>query len=166
MSVVRRLLASQLAVLALILGGATLVDPSPAATGPCTAAQTRTVVFAFARAWSRGDVVSVRRLVAPEPQFKWVSAGRPGVRSGARAFARGSLGSYIAARSTRHDRLDITRFRFNGSDVRADGGYGHFEFDAARTSDDWPTGLEHLRPGKGAIVCTLSRPMLAVWSLG
>jgi hypothetical protein len=163
---VRRLLVSQVVVLTLTLGGATLIGQSGAATGPCSAAQTRAVVFAFAGAWSRGDVASVSRLVAPEPQFKWVSAGRPGVRSGARAFARGSLRSYIAARATQHDRLGIKRFRFNGSDVRADGAYGHFEFDAARTSDDWPPGLEHLRPGKGAIVCTLSRPMLAVWSLG
>jgi hypothetical protein len=60
----------------------------------------------------------------------------------------------------------IKRFRFNGSDARADGGYGHFAFDASRTSDDWPPGTPHLRAGKGAIVCTLSLPMLAVWSLG
>jgi hypothetical protein len=123
-------------------------------------------VIAFVRAWSTGDGAAVGRLVAPEPQFKWVSAGRPGIRSGTRAFARGSLRSYIAARATVHDRLDIKRFKFNGSDVRDDGGYGHFEFDVARTSDDWPDGLPHLRPGKGAIVCTLARPMLAVWSLG
>ena len=140
--------------------------PSRAATGPCTAQQTRAVVVAFARAWSQGDASAVNRLVAPEPQFKWISFGPPGSRFGARAFARGSLRSYVAARATRHDRLEIKRVRFNGSDVRADGGYGHFELDAVRWSDDWPTGEPHRRPGKGAIVCTLSRPLLAVWSLG
>jgi hypothetical protein len=88
------------------------------------------------------------------------------MRSGDAAFSRTSLRAYFANRAFRHDRLVIKRFRFNGSDVREDGGYGHFEFDVLRTSDDWPSGTPHLRPGKGAIVCTLSRPMLAVWSLG
>jgi hypothetical protein len=147
-------------------GGSASAGPSRAVTGPCTALQTRAVVDAFARAWNRGDVFAIGRLVAPEPQFKWISFGPPGSRSGSRAFARRSVRSYIAARATHHDRLHIKRFRFNGSDVRVDGGYGHFELDAARSSDDWPTGALHLRSGKGAIVCTLSRPMLAVWSLG
>jgi hypothetical protein len=153
-------------VLTLALVAATPVAPSRAAAGPCTAQQARAVVGAFARAWSHGNTAAVDRLVAPEPQFKWISFGPPGSRSGSRAYARGSLRSYIAARATRHDRLDIKRFRFNGSDVRADGGYGHFEIDAVRSSDDWPTEAPPLRPGKGAIVCTLSRPVLAVWSLG
>jgi hypothetical protein len=124
------------------------------------------VVFAFARAWTRGDAAAVERLVAPEPQYRWLSVGSPGNRAGARAYDRRSLRTYIAARRAQHDRLRISRFRFNGSDVREGDGYGHFEFAAIRSSDDWPAGLDHLRSGKGAIVCTLSRPMLAVWSLG
>jgi hypothetical protein len=163
---VRRPLTYEVAALSVTLGAAMLALPSRAVTGPCTAIDTRAVVVAFARAWSSGDVVAINRLVAPEPQFKWISAGPPGSRFGASAFARGSLRHYIAMRAVQHDRIDIKRFRFNGSDLREDGGYGHFEFDAARTSDDWPPGAQHLRHGKGAIVCTLSRPMLAVWSIG
>jgi hypothetical protein len=152
----------------LTLAAVLLVLPAGAGAGagPCTAQQTRAVVVAFASAWSRGDVAAIERLVAPEPQFKWISAARPGSRFSPQAYSRASVGAYIARRAAHHDRIAIKRFQFNGSDVRDDGGYGHFEFDVIRTSDDWPTGTPHLRTGKGAIVCTLPRPVLAVWSLG
>jgi hypothetical protein len=123
-------------------------------------------VFAFARVWNAGDATAVARLVAPEPQYRWVSVGPPGGRSGPSAFSRGSVGVYILARHAQHDRLTMRSFRFNGSDVRGRDVFGHFEFVATRNADDWPAALDHVRPGKGAIVCNLSRPMLAVWSLG
>jgi hypothetical protein len=125
-------------------------------------------VFAFARAWTRGDVAAVNRLVAPEPNFRWVSAPPPpsGGRSGARAFDRAGLGAFIRARHTQHERLTLTSFKFNGSDLRGKEGFGHFEFKATRLSDDLPASMDTLRSGKGAIICTLARPMIAVWSLG
>jgi hypothetical protein len=152
----------------LIVGAALYLFPSssPGAEGPCTAAQTRSLVYAFALAWSRGDVDAVDRLVAPEPQFKWVSAGRPGSRFSPAATYRPSLRAYILRRHGQHDRLVMRSFRFNGSDLRGSDGFGHFQFTVMRHSDDWLDGLAHKRQGKGAIVCTLPTPAIAVWSLG
>jgi hypothetical protein len=62
--------------------------------------------------------------------------------------------------------MRLRSFRFNGSDRRARDVFGHFELTAKRAADDWPAGLDPVRPGKGAIVCNLARPMLAVWILG
>jgi hypothetical protein len=135
-------------------------------TRPCTARETRAVVFAFATAWTRGDTAALDRLVAPEPHFRWVSTGPPGARLGAHAFDRRELRSYIGRRHARHDRLTMRWFRFNGSDLRGAERFGHFEFTAVRDADDWPLALDHLRHGKGAIVCSLAKPALAVWSLG
>jgi hypothetical protein len=135
-----------------------------AAPGPCTAAQTRSVAYAFARAWTRGDLAAMERLVAPEPQFKWISAAAPGARFGPAAFDRPSFASYLQRRHRQHDGLTLTWFRFSGSDMRDDGAYGHFEFALRRRADDWNGGHPGLRHGKGAIVC---RPTvrLAVWSM-
>ena len=144
-----------------------------AAPGPCTAAETRAVVFAFARAWTTGNVAEANRLVVPEPHFRWLGAGPPGGRSGARAIDRFSLGAFIRARHKHHERLTIKTFKFHGSDLRGKEGdlrgiegLGHFEFTAVRLSDDQPSGADPLRPGKGSIICTLARPMIAVWSVG
>jgi hypothetical protein len=133
---------------------------------PCTRTETRAVVFAFARAWTQGDLAAVERIAAPEPHFRWVSAGPPGSRFNASASYRPSLAGYIGRRHARHDRLTITTFRFHGSDLRGQERFGHFEFTATRDADDWPEGLGHTRPGKGAIICNLDHPVLAVFSLG
>ncbi len=134
--------------------------------GPCKATETRRVVSSFVAAWTRGDTAVADRLVAPEPQYRWLSVGLPGLRSGPSAFKRDSLRAYLKQRRAKHDRLQLTKFKFNGSDVRGNDGFGHFEFEAVREADDWPPGTRHTRPGKGAIVCTLARPMIAVLSLG
>jgi hypothetical protein len=134
--------------------------------GPCKATETRRVVSLFVAAWTRGETAAAERLVAPEPQFRWLSVGPPGSRSGPSAFKRDSLRTYLKQRRAMHDRLQLTKFKFNGSDVRVSDGFGHFEFEVARDADDWPPGIPRTRPGKGAIVCTLARPMLAVLSLG
>ena len=140
--------------------------PAAAAIGPCKQDETRRTAFEFARAWTRGDVAAINRLVAPEPHFRWVSASPPGGRSGPRAFDRPSLGAFIRVRHAQHERLTLTSFKFNGSDLRGTEGFGHFEFKATRDSDDWPAEMDTLRVGKGAVICTLARPMIAVWSLG
>jgi hypothetical protein len=133
---------------------------------PCTAAETRGVVVVFARAWTVGDLDAVRRIAAPEPHFRWVSVGPPGARFGSHATDRRSLPTYIARRHAVHDRLTIRKFRFHGSDLRGAERFGHFEFRATRTADDWPDGVDHYRTGKGAIICNLDHPVLAVFSLG
>jgi hypothetical protein len=155
------------AVVSVVVFGAVAAGGSAeAATGPCNAAETRAVAFAFAHAWTRGDLAAIDRLVAPKPHFRWVSAAPPGGRSGAQAFSRATLGVFVRARHRHHERLTLQTFRFNGSDVRGTEGFGHFEFEAVRVSDDEPAGANELRAGKGAIICTLARPMIAVWSLG
>src|SRR6476661_2449536 len=109
----------QLCVLAAFLAAAAATASARSAdagAGPCTAAETRSVAFGFARAWTQGDLSAVKRLVAPEPHYRWVSAPPPGARSGARAFDRSSLAAFIRARHAQHERLTLTRFRFNGSD--------------------------------------------------
>src|SRR3954447_21729897 len=144
-------------VVALVVAGVTGATTRTAdAVGPCKASETRAAAFAFARAWTRGDVAAVDRLVAPEPHFRWVSAAPPGGRSGSQAFNRAGLLAFISARHRHHERLTLTSFKFNGSDLRGDEGFGHFEFEAARVSDDQPANAGTVRPGKGAIICTLA----------
>jgi hypothetical protein len=159
----------QLAVMvAFVVAGAASASarPAVAASSPCKQAETRRTAFAFASAWTRGDVTAINRLVAPEPHFRWVSASPPGGRSGRRAFDRPSLGAFIRGRHAQRERLTLSKFKFNGSDLRGTEGFGHFEFEATRVSDDQPADTDTLRVGKGAIICTLARPMIAVWSLG
>lgn len=156
----------QFAVLVAFVVASAFARPAAAAVGPCKQADTRRTAFEFARAWTRGDVAAINRLVAPEPHFRWVSASPPGGRSGPRAFDRPSLGAFIRARHAQHERLTLSSFTFNGSDLRGTEGFGHFEFRATRESDDWPAETDTLRVGKGAVICTLDRPMIAVWSLG
>jgi hypothetical protein len=164
--VTRTLQLAVLAVFVLAGGAVASARSAGAAVGPCTAAETRGVAFGFARAWTRGDATAINRLAAPEPHFRWVSASPPGGRSGPRAFDRPSLGAFIRARHAHHERLTLKSFTFNGSDLRGKEGFGHFEFEATRLSDDSPASMDTLRSGKGAIICTLARPMIAVWSLG
>jgi hypothetical protein len=134
--------------------------------GPCTATQARSVVIPFLRAWTRGDTTAGDRLLAPETLFRWVSVGWAGRRLGRHASNRATIRTYLAARHRKHDQVELRSFRFNGSDIRGKHGYGHFGFTAFRDADDWSPGVGHIRPGKGAIVCTLPRPVIAVFSLG
>jgi hypothetical protein len=132
----------------------------------CTAAVTIATVREFTRAWSRGDVAAAMQLVAPEPHFRWVSSGRPGPRYSPAASNRASLAAYLRGRARRHDSVVVRTIRFNGSDVRDGASYGHFALTARRTSDDWPAGLPHVREAKGAVVCSLDHPVVAVFSIG
>jgi hypothetical protein len=167
MSIVKRAVHFAMVAACVAAGaGSGSAQSADAPTGPCTAAETRGVAFGFARAWTRGDVTAINRLVAPEPHFRWVSASPPGGRAGIRAFDRHSLGAFIRGRHKQHERLTLTSFKFNGSDLRGNEGFGHFEFGATRLSDDGIANMDALRSGKGAIICTLARPMIAVWSLG
>ena len=99
-----------------------LVGVALTVSGPCTAAETRATAAGFVRAWNAGDVTGADRLVAPEPVFKWFSSGAPGARFGASAYDRSSFRRYLVRRHVQHDRMRIVRFRFNGSDLRDDGG--------------------------------------------
>jgi hypothetical protein len=165
MSIVGRIRLSLLLV-AIALPLAAAPPSGPATPRPCTARETRAIVVAFATAWTDGDLDAIRRLAAPEPHFRWVSAGPPGARFGHHATNRRSLAGYIARRHARNDRLAVRKFRFHGSELRGTERFGHFEFRATRDADDWPAGRDHWRAGKGAIICNLGPPVLAVFSLG
>lgn len=135
-----------------------------AAPGRCTEAETRRAVTGFVAAWNRGDLAALDRLVAPEPVFKWFSSGAPGSR-GAAAYDRSSLRRYFARRHARGDRIAIVFFRFNGSDARVDGDYGHFEYTLRRSAQDYRQGEAFRAVGKGAVNCSLPRTAIAVWSM-
>jgi hypothetical protein len=139
---------------------------APRAETRCTAAQTRTLLVSLTRAWTRGDAAAVDRLVVREPLFRWFSVAWAGGRMGPGAFERTSLRRYIASRGRMHERIVLRSFRFHGSDVRGGHRYGHYELTAYRDADDWPSAIHHVRPGKGAIMCSLPRPGIAVFALG
>jgi hypothetical protein len=136
------------------------------AYAPCTATQTRGVIGRFLKAWTRGGSAAIDRLVVREPLFRFVSVARPGARIGGRAFDRSTLTRYFRARHRQHDRVVLRSFRFHGSDLRGRHWYGHAELELTRDADDWPADLEHLRSVKSAIICSLKRPGIAVFSLG
>lgn len=131
----------------------------------CTATETRSTVTRFVAAWNEGRLNALDGLVAREPVFKWFSSGAPGDR-GAAAYDRLSLRRYFARRHAQRDHLRIRFFRFNGSDVREDGSYGHFEYKLERSAADYRQGEPFDAVGKGAVNCSLARTAIAVWSMG
>jgi hypothetical protein len=130
----------------------------------CTKTETRSTVARFVAAWNAGRLDALDGLVAREPAFKWFSSGAPGDR-GAAAFKRSSLRRYFALRHAQRDRIRIRFFRFNGSDVRKDGSYGHFEYELERSALDHRQGELFAAVGKGAVNCSLARTAIAVWSM-
>jgi hypothetical protein len=103
-------------------------------------------------------------LIAPEPVFKWFSSGAPGSR-GAAAYDRSSLRRYFTLRHAKHDHIRVLFFRFNGSDARPDGSYGHFEYELERSAADYRRGEPFDAVGKGAVNCSVSPTAIAVWSM-
>ena len=103
-------------------------------------------------------------LIAPEPVFKWFSSGTPGSR-GAAAFDRSSLRRYFALRHAQRDHIRIRLFRFNGSDARDDGSYGHFEYKLERSAADYRGRASFHAVGKGAVNCSVFPTAIAVWSM-
>ena len=131
----------------------------------CTATETRSTVTRFVAAWNEGRLNALDGLVAREPVFKWFSSGAPGDR-GAAAYDRSSLRRYFTRRHAQRDHIRIRFFRFNGSDVREDGSYGHFEYKLERSAADYRQGEPFDAVGKGAVNCPLPRTAIAVWSMG
>jgi hypothetical protein len=159
--------AAALVVAALGSGAADAAAPHGAGDDVarlCTAAETHSTVSRFVAAWNDGRLAALDGLVAPEPMFKWFSSGAPGNR-GAAAFDRSSLRRYFARRHARRDHIQIRFFRFNGSDAREDGSYGHFEFTLERSAADYRRGEQFHVVGKGAVNCSLARTAIAVWSM-
>jgi hypothetical protein len=127
----------------------------------CSAAGVKSLVRSLVTALNEGRFASVDELVARRPAFQWYSVqGEPGRRVGAAAVNRRTLIAYVWARHRQKERLYIRRLRFQGA---AGGRLGNFNFVATRVALDY--GPRTIR-GKGAVNCTLSRPKVAVWSLG
>jgi hypothetical protein len=155
-------MALLVALATVLTGGSAHIARAKA--GQCTPAETRNAVARFVVAWNKGDLSSLDRLIAPEPVFKWLSSGAPGDRRAA-AFDRSSLRRYFALRHARHDQIQLRSFRFNGSDVREDGSYGHFEYTLRRSAADYRAGETFDAVGKGAVNCSLRPTAIAVWSM-
>jgi hypothetical protein len=72
---------------------------------------------------------------------------------------------YFARRHALRDHIRIRFFRFNGSDAREDGSYGHFEYKLEPSAADYRRGEPFDAVGKDAVNCSLARTAIAVWSM-
>ncbi len=139
--------------------------PADARTAPCTSASAEQALQTFLRAFNRGDQDALRGAVAPEKQFGWYSvagpAGRPPMQA---AHDYSTLFSYFGRRHRQRERLQETRFRWNGIEHGTPGGarLSGMQFTLRREAIGLPWMLV---TGKGAVVCA-SPNRLAVWSLG
>jgi hypothetical protein len=136
-----------------------------AKTAPCTSASAEQALRTFLSAFNRGDQVALRGAVAPAKQFGWYSVAGPAGRlsmRGAQDYA--TLFSYFARRHQQQERLQETRFQWNGIEhgTRAGARVSGMQFTLRREAVGLPWMLVS---GKGAVVCAAPN-RLAVWSLG
>jgi hypothetical protein len=126
----------------------------------CDEAAVRPVVEHFVASFNAGETAAVEQLLAPVSRFQWYSTTAPGERFDPQARDRSSLLEYVAARHAQHERLELTRLKFNA--IAA--GYANFDFELVRTADDGlpPTDFH----GKGALDCLTWPATVAVWSMG
>jgi hypothetical protein len=138
-------------------GGTTLSDGQGALT--CEPGSAADTVQLFVESFNAGETGELDRLVAGPKTFLWYSTDEPGQRWDPQARDRSSLMSYFANRHAHDERLELTRFQFNGNW----GGYGNFEFDAVRSADDGLPSTPY--QGKGALDCATTPQTVAVWSM-
>jgi ketosteroid isomerase-like protein len=117
----------------------------------CTPADGKAVVRDFAAAWNRGDVAAANALWATKPEFKWFSSAE---RTGARAYARSTVATYIRSRVRLHEKLRIVSLRAGYDAAR---NLVHFSGTLARGAP--------AKPFKGAVTCSTPTPQLVVWSM-
>lgn len=127
----------------------------------CAAPVVSNVVGRFLEALNRGDLEALNRIIAPPGTFEWYTVqavrGRaPGERP--QAGGRTTLIRYFARRHERGERMQLRSFQFNGSDD----GLGHFQYRLLRSARDHPPAPYN---GKGAVICTTGRDVIAVWSM-
>jgi hypothetical protein len=138
--------------------GSRAAGPAP---GVCTAAETRSAVSAFVRAFNRGDNPRLNRVWARRGDFQWYTTVQREPRIAHAVFSRARLLPYFAARHRQRERLAVVRFRFNGTS----GGYGHFEYRLECEALDL-NAENRVYDGKGAVTCARRPAALAVWSMG
>jgi hypothetical protein len=133
-----------------------------AASGsPCGTDATLALVHSFARNYGAGRVAVINRMWAPEPRFRWFSAGKPGARLGPPAYVRSTLAGYFRSRVKVHERLRVTELRVLRDPRRR---VVDFNGKLVRSADD----IRRRRAPqafKGAADCMAGRPTLIVWSM-
>lgn len=129
----------------------------------CGRREVETLVKAFIRAFNGGELESLDRLVAREPDFRWYSTDAPGQRFLPIASDRASLMGYFARRHAMGESLLLRSFRFNGNTPAVDKPYGNFQFQLLRRARNLPATRYQ---GKGAAHCYAIQPdALIVWSM-
>ena len=133
---------------------------SPQRSIRCTASGTRSLVFAFVRAFNAGDRAALNRLWAKGSHFRWYMAWQDEPRAGETVYFRARLLTYFAARHLQQERLKVVRFHFGGKGF----GYGHFDYRLEREALDL-SATSRVYDGKGAVACYTRPRALAVWSM-
>lgn len=154
------------ALAAFAFGGSSLAHrsdrPMGIAVEGCSAAGVRAAVRSFAAAYSAGRAVSAAKLFAPQPDFRWFSAGPPGSRLGAKSYDRSTLVAYLAGRARRHERLRIVQLAGGLYDER--NAAFNFAGKLIRTAAD-KSATARPQDFKGAAICLAGQPRFIVWSM-
>ena len=129
----------------------------------CRSADVEHVVREFVDAFNRGDARALR-FSWVRIRYQWYAASVPAPDGSVRShveYTRRGLFRYFAQRHRRHERLELTRFRYVGFSAA----WGHFAFSLRRKADDLAGGRWSPYVGMGAVSC-LKRPNgLASWSM-
>lgn len=142
-------------------GGSAARQPAdaPAAAEGCTAGEIRAVAVRLLRSYNAADKAGLRRVLADPGDFRWFTVEDRAHGETFGAYNPRAVLSYAARRHRAHDRLRLVSFTFNGHNAS----FGHFEFEVLRSADD----LAPIRySGKGAALCTVEPPVIAVWAMG
>ncbi len=138
-----RLCALVATVAALSAGGA-LAAGRVGAEETCKA---RPVVERFFASLAAGDAAGAEQLFAQDGEgWAWYAIADPaGQRLGVESRRRSTLGTYLAARIERHERITLVAIDENGQ--------GNFTIRVQRRADDLREGEAVVRVGKGWVSC-------------
>ena len=129
----------------------------------CRAADVEHVVRDFVDTFNRGDIRDLA-FTWVRIRFQWYAASvnAPGgkLRTHVEYTRRGLL-RYLAERHRRHERLELTNFRYVGFSAA----WGHFAFTVRRKADDLHGGRWAPYVGMGAVSCLKGPNGLASWSM-
>ena len=129
----------------------------------CRAADVEHLVRDFVETFNRGDIRELGFLWV-RIRFQWYAASvsAPGGRIRSRVeYTRRGLLRYFAERHGKHERLELTDFRYIGFSAA----WGHFAFTLRRKADDLHGGRWAPYRGVGAVSCLKGPNGLASWSM-
>lgn len=140
------------------LMAAVLPGPSLASNPGCSRAEVRALVHNFIELYNRGDVDSLDKIWAQEPDFFWYFVDTDRLRRGPLAEDRSTLPLYFTERSMYADQLHLRKLRVAWE--RGWHGAWDISFRLDRASEEPGTsGRYH---GKGAATCG----RLHAWAMG